>query len=438
MNLLSSLLTFKKMHWFLPVLLVALYIPQSVVGILYFEHFNGDTGWLFIEMLLLSLGVYFGTVRLLLRVELRAQLNKLSTAVSSQMLIWVIVIPYSLMYMYVVLTAKSVPLWEAMHGACQSDLAIYREELFRTRIGLESLLNYANSIFTVLLMPYAMLVLYLSQNKYRHWILGIFVFSLLISLEKSLILRATLPMLILVVNGHAQKLGFSAWKILAAIIVTILMVASIAKGAMSHPSYMPETAIFVETTDDGVATETKVGAKVGVVVKTNPYAQKFFPLGDNNPIASLLNRIVWIPYITAIDTLNYARDRLNNELLWGKSSAVISLITGQKRVYLEREVFSYEWGQNTTGTGSANAIYISDAYVNFGWIGLILASMLLALITHVFLVSENIAVKSIYYTYALLLSTGSIFGVMFSGGLILALLIAMFISLEPSADGFKS
>jgi hypothetical protein len=432
-NPLNTLLSFRNMHWFLPMLLVVFYVPQSIVGVLYFDHFNGNTGWVFIEMLLLSLSVYVATVLLLRRMEFRAQLDKRSVVVNSQLLIWVIVVPYLLMYLYVVVTAKSVPLWEALQGACSSDLALYREELFRTRIGLESLLNYANSIFTVLLMPYAMLVLYLSKHKYRHWVLVVFVFSLLISLEKSLILRAALPILILVVNGQSNKLGFSIGKILISIAAVILIVASITKGVASNTGCAPEVGVVLEATDDGVKAEAKVDAKV----ESNPYLRKYFPLGYNNPLAFLANRIVWIPYITAIDTLNYSRDRLNGELLLGRSSAVISYLTGQERYYLEREVFRYEWSQNSTGTGSANAVFISDAFVNFGWLGIVLGSMLLALITQMFIATNNIAAKSIYYTYALLLSTGSIFGVLFSGGLLLALFIAMFIKLEQGSEEFK-
>lgn len=409
------------------------YVPQSIVGVLYFHNFNGDTGWLFIQMLLLSLSVYMATVLLLRRIEFRAQLDKYSFVVNSQFLIWVIVVPYLLMYLYVVWTARSVPLWEALRGACSSDLALYREELFRTRIGLGSLLNYANSIFTVLLMPYAMLVLYLSRHQYRHWILGVFVFSLLISLEKSLILRAALPILILVVNGYSNKLGFSIGKILTSIVVTILVVASITKGVVSNAGCAPEVGVVLEATDDGVKAESKVEVKV----EANPYMQKYFPLGYSNPLTFLANRVVWIPYITAIDTLNYSRDLLNGELLMGRSSAIISYLTGQQRFYLEREVFRYEWSQNSTGTGSANAVYISDAFVNFGWLGIVLGSMLLAFITQMFIATNNMAAKSIYYTYALLLSTGSIFGVLFSGGLLLAVLIAMFVKLEHGSEGFK-
>lgn len=428
-NPLYALLSFKKMHWFLPVLIFVLYVPQSLIGVMFFHPFIGDTGWLFVVMLLLSLSVYVGTYTFIGRREVGVRLDRYAIEVNSGAVIRFIVIPYVLMYSYVLFTTEAVPLWEAIHGACASDLAIYREGLFRTRVGVEAIFNYVNSIFTVLLMPYAMLVLYLSRHKFRHWILGIFVFSLLISLEKSLILRAALPLLILVANGYSNRLGYSVGKIAVVIVVVIVVVAAISKGQLADRNCSPELGSVVDVVE--TVDETIGGGKFA---EKSPHLKKYFPLGYDDPITFLVNRVVWIPYITAIDTLNYSRDRLSGRLLLGSSSGVVSFFTARERVHLEREVFSYEWGQNSTGTGSANAVYISDAFVNFGWAGIIIGSMLLALITHIFQATTNIVAKSIYYTYAILLSMGSIFGVLFSGGLVLALLIAMFVKHESSLE----
>lgn len=427
-NPLYKLLSFQNMHWFLPVLLVLLYLPQSFIGAIYFHSYIGDTGWQFIAMLVLSLSVYAVANIFFGRYRIRASLDRFVVKVNSRAVICLIVFPYVLMYLYVLLTAEAVPLWEAMHGACAGDLAIYREGLFRTRSGVEAILNYANSIFTVLLMPYAMLVLYLSRHRFRHLVLGIFVFSLLLSLEKSLILRAALPLLILVANGYSTQFGYTVGKLLMAMIIIIVLVAAISKGQLAHHNCAPELGSVVVIKNTSETSDADEGS---------PHLQKYFPLGHSDPITFLANRVVWIPYITAIDTLNYAKEKLSGRLLLGSSSAVISFMTARERVHLEREVFNFEWGQNLTGTGSANAVYISDAFVNFGWAGIVLGSALLAFITNIFQATSNIVVKSIFYTYAILLSMGSIFGVMFSGGMVMALLIAMFVKQEFDSENNK-
>jgi hypothetical protein len=114
----------------------------------------------------------------------------------------------------------------------------------------------------------------------------------------------------------------------------------------------------------------------------------------------------------------------------GASSSVLSGIFGMDRVNLERLVFEFEWGQNESGTGSANTVYFIDIFLNFGWVGVFFSNIIIALIVRLFEFSNNKAAHASFFVFAYFIVTSSIVAVLFSSGLLLLLFLIFLVKTE--------
>ena len=143
-----------------------------------------------------------------------------------------------------------------------------------------------------------------------------------------------------------------------------------------------------------------------------------------------VNRVLWIPYITAYDWLSFFHEKLSGEYLLGRTSGLLGLITGRPIFPMEREVFSYQFGGAALTTAAANACFLVDAFVNFGWIGVIVYAGLFAALTWVVVKQGNPAMQACYYYFALQASMGGLSGVLFSNGMIFLICLAFFVRLK--------
>lgn len=87
-------------------------------------------------------------------------------------------------------------------------------------------------------------------------------------------------------------------------------------------------------------------------------------------------------------------------------------------------------GQNFTGTGSSNALYIIEAFINFGFYGVILFSIIIGLVFRFFRESDDPAFKSIWplFTFGVLVS--GLLGQLFSNGFLLLFILIIFINIK--------
>ncbi len=111
---------------------------------------------------------------------------------------------YLALFLYMVLTAPHLALVESFYGADASTLEISREEFLKTRTGYEAFLPYLNAFMTAAIIPYLIAVLYIAKHKYRHLVLGIFIITLMITLEKALVIKALLPLMVLAANQNIK------------------------------------------------------------------------------------------------------------------------------------------------------------------------------------------------------------------------------------------
>ncbi|HEV2990119.1 MAG TPA: O-antigen polysaccharide polymerase Wzy, partial [Candidatus Angelobacter sp.] len=121
------------------------------------------------------------------------------------------------------------------------------------------------------------------------------------------------------------------------------------------------------------------------------------------------------------------------EALMGATSTLLAHVSGRERVLFERSVFAAQWGQNETGTGSANSVYITEAYVNFGYAGVVIFSLMIGSILRLFAKSRDPAFQSLWILFCLNIYFAGLIGTLFSNGFVLLLFFSVFIKLRAAA-----
>lgn len=314
-----------------------------------------------------------------------------------------IIILYFSIILYACLTVSQVALFAAIRGTNITDLSVLREEFLRTRAGWEHILLYIYTICISALMPLIITTMFAIKARWRFALLILFVFSLLLTLEKGRALVAMLPLIVLFINKGGRK---QAYKAITLLFLTIVVVSVIARGGL----------VSSDTVDTGTATST-------------PYEYNLFK-DETGQFYYIVNRVIYIPYITAIDWLRYKEDVLNGDGVSGQSIGIIAWLQGQEKINLEREIFAYQWGQNETETGSSNTVFYIDAYLNFGMFGVILYSMLLAFFIRVCTLLGDEALIACLSISAYYVVFQGLSAVLFSGGLGFLFTIALFFKIR--------
>jgi hypothetical protein len=158
---------------------------------------------------------------------------------------------------------------------------------------------------------------------------------------------------------------------------------------------------------------------------------KFFTAGHHPSGVEqfLLWRSVAVPIFTASDTLVVFDKEFGGQPLLGSTSSLIAAIFSMERINIERHVFAYEFG-GWNDIGNANAVFITDAYVNFIWAGVVLFSMFVGQSLRWFWKSKDEAFKSLWMLYCLMLFSSSLIGVMLSTGFLFMFIHALFFRLK--------
>jgi hypothetical protein len=437
------------MWLFLPLLLFVFYVPQVIVGVL---RFDNVPAYSLAGVMALGLITYLIVFQVLVRYfngkfPFQSALNRFE--INSGPAIIAISVGYFSLMAYALVTSEKIALWEVIKGSSVDDLAFAREALFKSRVGWEKGLIYANAIFSSALMPFAVAVCYIEKKPYRHALLFFFAASLAPTLEKALILKALFPLIFLGFNSY-----FPSKRVLQiALTAVVIVAANIIFSKMGQASYIAINDAQIQQLQEQKARMLKsnksdtntliVGDEAGGVELSGIQKQldyylwagtdlyKYNVFGDGQ-LQYVANRIFWIPYVTAFDWLGYFYEKLNGNYLLGRTSAVLSRIGGNPPFPMENEVFKYQFGESGPKTAAANATFLVDAFVNFGWMGVIVYAGLFALITWVVVVQANPAMQACYYYFALQVSMGGLSGVLFSNGLILLICLAFFIRPKQS------
>lgn len=304
---------------------------------------------------------------------------------------------FFLLTAYIVVTAPGLPLLAWMAGAEPDELVTMREEFLKARSGWESVLPYLNSVMAGVVIPYAIAEMFLCRHRWRWPFFWVFFVYCVLFIEKVFFFKAILPLAVVF-------LGFEKFRIRR--LILIFLSSLVVVFLLGHVSGF--------------------GSGEDAALTAEYFSNTYRPSGT---LSYLSWRAIAVPLFTAADTLSYFSMVLNSDYLMGGTSSTISTFFGQERIFLERDVFAYQWGQTETGTGSSNAVFFVDAYVNFGYFGVIFYSVVVALVFKIIAGSNDRALFALWPLFFFGVYVSGLIGNLLSGGFLLAILFSLFFRL---------
>lgn len=313
--------------------------------------------------------------------------------------VWTVFVAFALLAWA---TADRIPLLAALGGADPETIAVLRELFLKGREGWQSSFVYINAILSGALIPYSIALMFLRRMPGRWLAFSFFLLFCISFVEKAFFLKAAFPLLYLVAQRRVRT-PLSPNVLLWAT-AGLLLLVTVFSGAGSAEEARSDETFF---------------------------SAAYVPQG---PLGHIVWRSVAIPLVTAADAVRVLHEDFNGRVLWGATSSLLAALTGTERVEYERLVFAAQWGQNETGTGSSNSVFITEAYVNFGWGGVALFSLAVGLLMRLFARSRDDAFRALWMLFALGVYTSGFIGLLFSNGFVLLFAIGLFVRFTGPQD----
>jgi hypothetical protein len=292
----------------------------------------------------------------------------------------------------IMVTAPSIPIIESLKGASEQELSIYRESFLKARTGWEQSLGYFIEIINGALLPYLIAYSFIINHKNRKWYALIFLVYCMSFLAKAYFLKLAIPLFFVFLERSKNKFLF------------------ILKGSGGII-----TLIFLMYTFAG---------KSGTEVNNNEsfFSTLYLP---TSTFDAMLWRSLIIPIMTAVDGFNLFINDLNSNFMYGDTSSFIAFFKGNERINFERMIYQSQFGGSETG--NSNAYFLVEAYVNYGYLGVILFSIFIGRIMRNFILKKDIALVAILPLFLLNLYSAGLISLLLSGGyLVLYILVNNF------------
>jgi hypothetical protein len=329
-------------------------------------------------------------------------------AIKTNSFIWFIFLLFILFLIVVIATAKSIPLFQAFKSRDPYELAIARANFLKAREGYEKILVYINSILTSSFVPYIILQSFIREYPSRWFLLLVPYLYSFIFIEKIFFLKFILPFLsltsLLKDRKNYKKYFWIALLSIPVLIYINTVISGFGGGAISEPRSNLTCGKF--------------------------YSANYSGCANNGHMKFIAWRIIAVPTFTAADSLRLFDSQYNHKFFMGKTSSAISIITRQQNIKFEREVFKSEWSGEETGTASANSGYIIEQFVNFGWLGIILSSLIIGYIFAILRQSKDYALASLTIIFSLGILFGGFMATMLSAGFLFLFGFLFFAQLE--------
>jgi hypothetical protein len=406
-------------------------LPQSAIGV---SYLGGNAAYELLKILYLGLFSYFiGYKSFAYLLSKKICLNKFQYNLNKNIVLVLtlcIFVAYFSVLTYAILTAEKVPLWEALTGTTSLEVAQSREMLFHSRSGAEKILIYLYSILTSVFIPYFLMLLFLNKNKLAWPLYVAFYLSLLIPMEKALFLKAFLPFFLIAANGFLSRRALYIAPLVAAIF--LVSMNYLARGSDDGVSQGALTVNLYSLNSKQLNGSTNL-IQNGRYLTLKEHVEKYYPLRGTTAAGYLVNRVLWIPYVTAYDWIQYFEQELKGVHTEGRTSSLVSALLGKEKIPVETMIFGYQFGLGPTQTAGANTNFMVDGFVNFGMIGVILISSFVGLCIAFIEKINNPASSACIYLFMFQLLGGGFFGVLFGGGLGLFLPLVYFF--RPKLSG---
>jgi hypothetical protein len=295
-------------------------------------------------------------------------------------------------------TAPSVPILSALMGAEADDLGLQRGAFLKGRDGAEIVLLYMSAILTTTLIPYSIVLIYEMRSAKRHIAVFVFFLFCISFMMKALFLNCFLPLLAFLASKRQLSRNIFFGFLVTALALLIAATYLSLRGKSTD----------INNND------------------ANYFSASYLPY---NSFDYFMWRSVAVPIFTATDTLIVHKEQFLSRSLMGSTSSLIAGIFDVERINIERFVFAYQFG-SWNEIANANAVFVVDAFVNFGWIGVIIFSLFVGQIFRWFRISQDIAFRSLWPIFALMLFSASLIGMLLSNGFFYMVFHALFIRMK--------
>lgn len=297
-------------------------------------------------------------------------------------------------------TASSIPIISVFFGATADELSQQRGDFLKGRQGAESALLYLSTLFVSALLPYSLVHLFIEKARLRFQLMLLFFGFSISFLQKALFVNVFFPLAYLFI----RRLKAGSMRIVLSVVGSLLLlylITVLASGGQSE----------FETT--------------GASGSGDFFASAYVP---TSAIDLLVWRSVGVPIFTAADTLLVFEQQFGGQPLLGATSTFFATLFSLERIPLERLVFEHQWGWNDIA--NANAVFMIDAYVNFGWPGVVAFAFFVGQSLRWFHKSRDEAFKSLWLIYCFALFSGPLIGMLLSNGYVLMFTYALFVRLR--------
>lgn len=315
-----------------------------------------------------------------------------------QRLIWGIFIAFIIVTF---LTAPSIPLFSAIKGASADALSQERGDFLKSRAGAEIILLYASTFLVNTVVPYSTVLLYATNSRFRYFSTAAFFFFCISFLQKALFLNLALPLIAYLAISRRLPTRLAVMSAIGLVGVLIL-------------------GTYASRGNDALDSNVIGGNS------DNYLSALYVP---KTPVDYFIWRSIAVPVFTASDTLLVHAEKFNDDLLYGATSTLIATIFDMKRINVERYVFEYQFG-GWNEIANSNSVFIIDAYVNFGYIGVLIFALFVGQIFRWFRLSKDIAFKSLWPLFAFVIFSAPLIGMLFSNGFIYMLFHALLVKIR--------
>lgn len=315
--------------------------------------------------------------------------------------LWLVWGAFAVFVLVACVTAERIPIIAALQGVDADTLVELRERFLKAREGWQAGLVYVNALLAGALVPYSVMLALVHRHR-RAWLLfGLFFFYCISFVEKAYFLKAAIPLTYLVAQQR-----ISSW-------------------------IKPRTVLA-----GGLAVLALVTIISGVGERdVEPTGEDFFSssYATSGPAAFLVWRAVAVPLFTAADTLQVFDEQYGGQPLLGATSSLLAGLLGRERVKMETEVYAFQWGQTEAETGSANSVYVTEAFLNFGYLGVALFSFLIGSLLRAFGRSGDEALRSLWPLFCFTVFVAGLTGTLFSNGFLIVMAVSWLLSGSPAS-----
>lgn len=362
----------------LPVMLVLLYpVHAALVAVL----FDDPIAWLVAATCILAILCCYAGFASARRIFLGRMLAIPKGGLISP---GAIVTGFILIALGLVITAPQLAIVVSISGGDVNEIMDARESFLKTREGLERAMAYAHAMIIKGALPLALIALFVIGHRLRWLLLAVSIVLLLASLEKFLTAMVLIPIGIYfgIVGDYRRLARFLLFAF--AMFMTAAWLSKIGSGAddlaASLRSPIGGHAMRATGLPPGAVIPDRVLEKLIVppdrtrvaALSDVPFYQSALVL---SPELVLINRAVWIPFVTVYDTFRYWIESHDSRHLLGITSRPFAYLHEKEFLFLDREVFKFQFGGDDFTTGSSNAAFFADAYVNFGVPGVIVLAL---------------------------------------------------------------